>query len=171
MVKNITPVKDEKQDKFSYVRVIREAMDFLGWKPAELSRRSGVTETDIHRMIQLNMDIRASKVFSILLVLGLVKKMAPSCSVGCGQEIKKLCRKVKKVIESETDYSGALESNIHAFDKAVEAFHYSIEKEKSEAKDRLEMNERIKELEKAMQAGRSTDTDAVASSNIGKQGT
>ena len=171
MVKNLTPVKDEKQEKFSYVRVIRDAMNGLGWKSAELSRRSGVTETDISRMIKSNMDIRASKVFAILTALGLIKADAPSCPVGCGQEIKDLCRKVKKVIESETDYSGALESNIHAFDKAVEAFHYSIEKEKSEAKDKLEMNERIKELEKAIRAGRSTDTDAVASSNIGKRGT
>jgi len=58
-----------------------------------------------------------------------------------------------------------------AFMANLEAFHYSIEKEKSEEKDRLEMNERIKELEKAIRAGRNTDTDAVASSNIGKLGT
>lgn len=141
MVKNLTPVKDEKQEKFSYVRVIRDAMNGLGWKSAELSRRSGVTETDIHRMIRLNMDIRASKVFAILTALGLIKAGAPSCSVGCGQEIKELCIKVKKVIESETDYSGALESNIHAFDKAVEDGHRLVDHER-----RLENLEKVASL-------------------------
>lgn len=162
-VKEIFPLMER-------VAFIEAAMMARGWDKSKLTKESGASSAAVTRFFQDGM-VSSLNTLKILSALGLIKTDTPSCSVGCGQEIKKLCRKVKKVIESETDYSGALESNIHAFDKAVEAFHYSIEKEKSEAKDRLEMNERIKELEKAMQAGRNTDTDAVASSNIGKQGT
>jgi hypothetical protein len=48
------------------------------------------------------------------------KEDTSNCNVGCQEDIIKLCRKVKKVIESKTKYSIALNQNIDAFHDAVE---------------------------------------------------
>jgi hypothetical protein len=73
-------------------------------------------------------------------------------------ELKRACQQVKNIILSDHPViKPALLSNLAAFE-------YSIEKEN-------DLFKRIEELEKAMSGGRNTDTDAVASSNIGKRET
>lgn len=42
-----------------------------------------------------------------------------NCDVACGEKIKKLCKKVKKVVESKTPYAAALESNILCFEDSI----------------------------------------------------
>lgn len=64
---------------------------------------------------------------------------AKSCPVQCDEEMIKLCSMVKNVIKSKTEYSGALNENIHAFDLAVD------ERKKSE-KERLIMQNEINNL-------------------------
>lgn len=66
MADDFTPSQDEMQEKFAYVLLIKEAMEKRGWNAAELSRRSGVDEASISRMLKSGMDTRASKLYGMM---------------------------------------------------------------------------------------------------------
>lgn len=47
------------------------------------------------------------------------KEQQENCYVECGDKLKILCEKVKKVLNSKTPYAAALESNILCFEDSI----------------------------------------------------
>jgi hypothetical protein len=95
-----------------------------------------------------------------------VRYVKESCPVQCDEEMMKLCGMVKNVVRSKTEYSGALNENIHAFDLAVE------ERKKSEKERTIMQGEinnlrstvfdvlkKLEHMEKQKDLKPSTDTD------------
>lgn len=58
-------------------------------------------------------------------------KQADNCEVKCSEKIAELCKKVKKVVESNTHWGASLEANIHSFHAGVETDKEIVEIKKS----------------------------------------
>lgn len=87
----------------------------------------------------------------------------PSCEVGCDYKIKELCQKVKEVIESDTSYSGALESNINSFHEAVE--EKMVVKELTENVRKLTIE--VNNIKKTHSDGHASDTQEEPAESTG----
>ena len=79
----------------------------------------------------------------------------------CPKKYHDACSMLKEILDSDD------EDTIDAINYNLRAFRKSIKKDATIRK----LIEDVEELRKAMSAGRLTDIDAVASSNIGKRGT
>lgn len=141
------------------VAFIEAAMTTRGWDKSKLTKESGASSAAVTRFFQDGM-ISSLNTLKILAALDLIKTDAPSCPVGCDPKMADICKDVKELIESGEHWGASLDANIKSFKAGFDS-----------DKEIKRISAEMKTLRKAISAGRSTDTDAVASSNIGKRGT
>ena len=141
------------------VAFIESVMASRGWDKSRLTKESGASSAAVTRFFQDGM-INSLNTLKILSTLDLIKTDAPSCPVGCGQKMIDICKDVKELIESGEHWGASLDANIKSFKAGFD-----------NDKELKRLSAEMKTLRQAMSAGRNTDTDAVASSNIGKLGT
>lgn len=111
--------------KFDFRERLRE---IYGDNVAKFSRKSGINDRTLRKYIRdkepamPGADILAiiqkhsSKSADWLLT---DKEQQENCYVECGDKLKILCEKVKKVLNSKTPYAAALESNILCFEDSI----------------------------------------------------
>ena len=151
-VKKIFPLME-------WVAFIESAMVSRGWDKSRLTKESGASSAAVTRFFQDGM-INSLNTMKIMAALDLIKTGTASCPVGCDQKMSDICKDVKELIESGKHWGASLDANIKSFKAGFD-----------NDKELKRLSAEMKTLRQAMLAGRNTDTDAVASSNIGKQGT
>lgn len=105
--------------------IILIEMQRRGWNTMNLSKESGVVQPVISRFLNGSINIKVKNIFNLLKSLGLVSTTGkeadpPGCPVQCDKDLRELCKKVKSVIDSGSDYADALKSNIVCFEKSVQ---------------------------------------------------
>lgn len=65
-------MKDKTQGEFAYVELLSEAMKRTGWKAADLSRASGVSEGVISRTLKGGRNLTGLNLFKMLSALGVI---------------------------------------------------------------------------------------------------
>jgi len=156
MERNLTVVQVNSQEKFTYVQVIKEAMDARGWNAARLSRESGVNEASVSRALKGGRDLKGVNLYDVLRTLNLINTDPSShkndCPLaGCDQKMIDICRDVKELIESKTHWGASLEANIGSFKKGLDT-----------DKKLTAVEQRVQILEKVTSSGSSSGTQKPA---------
>lgn len=104
------------------MEMISDEMTKRKLRASAVSQLSGVPGSKFTRLKQGH-DISGNNLFQILKALDLIKipgtSMPGACSVNCDEDLKRVCQKVKDVIESSSPYSVSLKTNIDLFHDAV----------------------------------------------------
>lgn len=111
---------DRCQSKISLVIDIFREMKRRGWNGAKLAEESHVDPMTITRLFKGSINIKIESINNILKTLDFLKESDNICDVRCGIDMREVCRKVKYIRDSKTDWWDSLEKNIDSFKKGVD---------------------------------------------------
>lgn len=116
-------MKNEVKEKFPLMEIVArvdDAMKSRGWNKAKLTKESGASSAAVTRFFQ-DGKISSENTLKILTTVGLLVNSNPhDCPIKCDENMKNLCRRVKKVMSAKDGFSRALESNIFAFEESID---------------------------------------------------
>lgn len=122
----------KSQAKNPLVDMIVARMNEKKLNQSSLSELAGVVQPVISRLLGGSANIGVDNIYRILTVLNLLDKdNLIVCDIECAEPVKNLCRKVKKVVESETHWAKSLEANIHSFAAGLDNDREMVEIKKS----------------------------------------
>ena len=124
-----------------------------GIKQNALSKKSGVNQPAISRLLNGSINIKVDNIFHVLNALGLLNTgdIKNDCPISCDQDLQDLCKKVKTIMDSKTGFSDALRANIHAFEESVK------------------LKREVENLKEVMSLGRNAGTSLKPVRNIGRK--
>lgn len=105
----------KSQDKNTLAYLVQKAMDNMGLKQEDLAEKTGVKQPVISRLVNGGKNIGTKNIFEILKALNLLNDIDLMCSVGCDEELREVCKKVKSVRDSQSHWWDSLQQNINSF--------------------------------------------------------